>query len=128
MCRGNDHLAWKRPFFSETCRGLRTVGGVDLGSASWIRVKGGHNQSWTDDGWAVGLIGSSLGECASQTEVAPPSAMVVVPTSEDAHVRIDRLEQRMRQLRLSDGGMVWDDFDGLLVASLPAKFRMPEIE
>ena len=54
--------------------------------------------------------------------------MVVVLTSEDAHARMDRLEQRMRQLRLLDGGMVWDDFDGLLVASLPAKFRMPEIE
>ena len=34
----------------------------------------------------------------------------------------------MGQLRLSDGWMVWDDFDGLLVANLPAKFRMPEIE
>ena len=53
--------------------------------------------------------------------------MVVVPTSKDAHVRINRLEQRMRQLRLSYGGMVWDDFDGLPVASLPAKFRMLEI-
>ena len=54
--------------------------------------------------------------------------MVVVPTSEDAHVSIDRLEQRMRELRVSDGGMVWDDFDGLPVASLSAKFKMPEIE
>ena len=34
----------------------------------------------------------------------------------------------MGQLRLSDGWMVWDDFDGLLVANLPAKFRMSEIE
>ena len=34
----------------------------------------------------------------------------------------------MRQMRVSDGGMGWDDFDGLPVASLPAKFRMPEIE
>ncbi|KAL6342263.1 hypothetical protein AAG906_006888 [Vitis piasezkii] len=36
----------------------------------------------------------------------PSLAMVVVPTSEDAHARMDRLEQRMRQLRVSDGGMV----------------------
>ncbi|KAL6347695.1 hypothetical protein AAG906_026224 [Vitis piasezkii] len=64
----------------------------------------------------------------SQIEVAPPPAMVVVPTSEDTHARMDRLEQRMRQMRVSDGGMVWDDFDGLPVANLPAKFRMPEIE
>ena len=54
--------------------------------------------------------------------------MVVVSISEDVHAHMDRLEQRMRQLRVSDGGMVWDDFDGLLVASLPAKFRMPKIE
>ena len=54
--------------------------------------------------------------------------MVVVPTLENAHARMDRLEQRMRLLRVSNGGMVWDDFDGLPVASLPAKFKMLEIE
>ena len=31
-------------------------------------------------------------------------------------------------MRVSNGGMVWDDFDGLLVASLLAKFRMLENE
>ena len=31
-------------------------------------------------------------------------------------------------MRVSDGGMAWDDVDVLLVASLPVKFRMPEIE
>ncbi|RVX23251.1 hypothetical protein CK203_000011 [Vitis vinifera] len=41
----------------------------------------------------------------SQTEVAPPPTMVVVPTLEDAHAHMDKLEQRMRQLRVSDGGM-----------------------
>ena len=34
----------------------------------------------------------------------------------------------MRQMRVLDRGMVWDDFDGLPVASLPAKFKMLEIE
>ncbi|RVW75292.1 hypothetical protein CK203_055339 [Vitis vinifera] len=34
----------------------------------------------------------------------------------------------MRQLRVSNGEMVWDDFDGLPIASLPTKFRMPEIK
>ena len=52
---------------------------------------------------------------------------MVVPTSEDAHAGMDRLEQRMRQLRVSDRGIVGDDFDGLPVASLSAKFRMLEI-
>ena len=54
--------------------------------------------------------------------------MVVVLTSEDAHAHMDRLEHWMRQLRVSDGGMVWDDFDELPVANLPTKFRMPEIK
>ena len=29
MCGGDDHLAWKHPVSSETCRGLRTAGGYD---------------------------------------------------------------------------------------------------
>ncbi|KAL6350772.1 hypothetical protein AAG906_031358 [Vitis piasezkii] len=28
MCGDDDHLAWKRPVFSEGCRGLRTIGGL----------------------------------------------------------------------------------------------------
>ena len=31
-------------------------------------------------------------------------------------------------MRASDGVVTWEDFDGALVASLPTKFRMPEIE
>ena len=34
----------------------------------------------------------------------------------------------MRQLRVSDGSTVWDDFEGMPMASLPAKFEMPDIE
>ena len=64
----------------------------------------------------------------SQTEVALPSIIVPTSTSEDPHARMDRLEQRLRQLRTSDRVVTWDDFDGLLVASLPAKFKMPDIE
>ncbi|KAL6345726.1 hypothetical protein AAG906_017468 [Vitis piasezkii] len=54
--------------------------------------------------------------------------MVVVQTSEDAHARMNRLKQRIRQLRVSNGRTVWDDFDGLPMASLMTKFRMPEIK
>ena len=39
--------------------------------------------------------------------------------------RVERLESRMRQIRLQDGGLTWD---GIPAASLPAKFRMPDIE
>ena len=41
---------------------------------------------------------------------------------------MDGIEQRMRQLRVFDGSAVWDDLEGMSVASLPAKFKMPDIE
>ena len=41
---------------------------------------------------------------------------------------MDRLEQKLRQIRASDGVTTWEDFDGTPMASLPAKFMMPEIE
>ena len=64
----------------------------------------------------------------SQIEVATPPVTLLIPTSEDPHAYMDRLEQRLRQIRTSDGAITWEDFDGALVASLSAKFRMPEIE
>ncbi|XP_034672454.1 uncharacterized protein LOC117904033 [Vitis riparia] len=64
----------------------------------------------------------------SQTEVAPPPVTTPSPTSEDPHARMDRLEQRLRQLRTSDRAITWEDLDGAPVASLPARFRMLEIE
>ena len=41
---------------------------------------------------------------------------------------MDRLEQRVRQMRASDENISWEDFDGAPMASLQAKFRMSEIE
>ena len=64
----------------------------------------------------------------SQTDATPLPVVAPILTSEDAHARMDRLEQRMRQMRISNGAISWDDFDGVPVASLPAQFRMPEIE
>ena len=64
----------------------------------------------------------------SQTGVAPPPITVPTPTSEDPHARMDRLEQGLRQLRASDRATTWEGFDGVPVASLSAKFRMPDIE
>ena len=45
------------------------------------------------------------------------------PTSEDPHALMDRLEQRLRQLRTSDRTVTWDDFDGLLLTSLVAQVQ-----
>ena len=41
---------------------------------------------------------------------------------------MDRTEQRIRQLRISDSSSAWDDLDSIPVASLPAKFRILDIE
>ena len=58
----------------------------------------------------------------SQIEVAPPPITLPISTSEDPHAHMDRLEQRLRQLRTSDKAITWKDFDGAPVASLSAKF------
>ncbi|RVW20221.1 hypothetical protein CK203_112029 [Vitis vinifera] len=63
-----------------------------------------------------------------QTEVAPPPVTLPIPTSDEPYTCMDRLDQRLRQMRASDGVITWEDFDGALVVNLPAKFRMPEIE
>ena len=64
----------------------------------------------------------------NQTEVASPLAIVPTLTTDDTQARMEKLEQRMRQLRTSEGLEDWDDFDGTPTAGLPAKFRMPEME
>ena len=64
----------------------------------------------------------------SQIEVAPSPDTSPIPTSKDPHTRMDRLEQKLRPMRALDGVVTWEDFDGAPVASLSAKFRMPEIE
>ena len=41
---------------------------------------------------------------------------------------MDRLEQRFRHMRVSDGVTSWDNFDSTSATGLPPNFRMPEIE
>ncbi|RVW66335.1 hypothetical protein CK203_066277 [Vitis vinifera] len=77
---------------------------------------------------AIASLGWRIdGQQAQQTEVAPPLVTMPTPTSEDPHARMDRLEQRLRQLRTSDKAVTWEDFDGAPVANLPAKFRMQRL-
>ena len=57
----------------------------------------------------------------------------IVPTIDNTRLveqeaRVERLESRMRQIRLQDAGLTWDNRDVIPTASLPAKFRMPDIE
>ncbi|RVW73218.1 Gag-Pol polyprotein [Vitis vinifera] len=130
MCGGDDHLAWKHPVSLEACRGLRTVGGIDGQQAQQVPVQEDTQFDTTVPPplRTVSQHHRLYLSLHSQTEVAPPPAIVPTPISEDPHARMDKLEQKLRQMRTSEGAITWEDFDGAPVASLPAKFRMPEIE
>ena len=54
--------------------------------------------------------------------------MTPAPIIDDTQARIDRIEQRIRSLHVSDRVIGWDGYDDLLVAALPVKFRMLDIE
>ncbi|RVW67563.1 hypothetical protein CK203_062341 [Vitis vinifera] len=116
MCGGDDHLAWKHPVSLEACRGLRTAGGSIFWCPVWIRLRGleleagGYSRPWPEDRRQQ----APPQDGAQYDSTAPPPLHSVTPiqASEDAHARMDRLEQRMRQMRVSDGDISWDDFDG----------------
>ena len=61
-----------------------------------------------------------------QFEVIPPTT-VQTKVPEDTHTCIDHIEQRIRQFRISNSSIVWDDFDSISVVSLSTKFKMPDI-
>ncbi|XP_034689110.1 uncharacterized protein LOC117916980 [Vitis riparia] len=63
-----------------------------------------------------------------QTETTPHSVVAPAQIVDDTQARIDRIEQRMRSLHVSDGMMRWDGYDDLPIAALPVEFRMPDIE
>ena len=54
--------------------------------------------------------------------------MTPAPIIDDTQARIDRIEQRIRSLHVSDGVIGWDGYDDLPVAALPVEFRMSDIE
>ena len=56
--------------------------------------------------------------------------LIVAPVTiiEDPRSRMDRLEQRIRQMRDHDEMISWDDPNDVPVATLPVGFRMPDIE
>ena len=62
-----------------------------------------------------------------QSEVVPPTVEHTT-VSKDTHAHMDCIEQRIRQLRVFENLVVWDDLDSIPVVSLPAKLRMPGIE
>ena len=57
----------------------------------------------------------------------PPIAVhTTVP--KDTHTHMNCIEQRIRQLRVFDNSLVCDDLNSIPMASLPDKFKMPDIE
>ena len=54
--------------------------------------------------------------------------MAPAPIFDDTQASIDRIEQRIRSLHVSDGVIGWNGYDDLPVAALPVEFRMPNIE
>ena len=63
-----------------------------------------------------------------QTETMPHSIVAPAQTVDDTQARIDRIEQRIRSLHVSNRVMGWDGYDDLHVAALPVEFCMPDIE
>ena len=70
-------------------------------------------------------------------ETIPPPATIVlpliVPTTDDTRLaeqeaRVERLDSRMRQIKLQNRGLTQDDTDDIPVPILPTKFRMLDIE
>ncbi|RVW75336.1 hypothetical protein CK203_052955 [Vitis vinifera] len=131
------------PSFQRRAEGwLHTIkGSIDtfgLGSTSWIQVEGRlirvqevppQDGAQYDSTMPLSPPPSQSTLQAipftlhSQTKVAPPPVTVPIPTSEDPHAHMDRLEQRLRQLRTSDRDITWEDFDGAPVANLPPSSR-----
>ena len=58
----------------------------------------------------------------------PHSVVTPAPIIDDTQARIDRIEQRIGSLHVSDGVIGWDGYDDLLVVAFPVEFRMPDIE
>ena len=46
------------------------------------------------------------------------------PSTDHTHACMDRLEQRIRQMKVSDGVTNWDDFDNAPGTRLPLEFKM----
>ena len=63
-----------------------------------------------------------------QTETMPHSLVTPAPIIDDTQARINRIEQRIKSLHVSDGVIGWDGYDDLPVVAFPVEFRMPNIE
>ena len=51
-----------------------------------------------------------------------------ISTFKYSHIRVDGLEHRLRQIRVSKKTTIWDDIDKAYVVSLLIRFRMLDVE
>ena len=63
-----------------------------------------------------------------QTETTPHPVVALARVADDTQTRIERIEQRVRSLHVTNGVMSWDGYDQLPVAALPIEFGMSDIE
>ena len=63
-----------------------------------------------------------------QTKTTPHFVVAPVEIINETQDRIDRIEQRIRSLHVSDGVKGWDGYDDLPMVALPVEFCMPDIE
>ena len=54
--------------------------------------------------------------------------MALAQIIDDTQARIDRIEQRIMSLHVSDGVIDYEGYDDLPMAALPVEFLMPDIE
>nr|CAN68299.1 hypothetical protein VITISV_009905 [Vitis vinifera] len=65
---------------------------------------------------------------ATMASIQEALASLQTTVLEDTHTHKDRIEQRIRQLRVSDSPTAWDDLESILMANLSTKFRILDIE
>ena len=63
-----------------------------------------------------------------QTETIPHSIVTPAPIIDGTQALIDRIEQRIRSLHVSDGVIGWDGYDDLPMTALPVEFCMQDIK
>ncbi|KAL6346230.1 hypothetical protein AAG906_027988 [Vitis piasezkii] len=119
MCRGDDHLAWKRPVSSEACKRLS----IAVGGIPFLHVDASKGlQSLF--GYTLGLVLPHLvskGSLVHFFERLDMDQRVV--TVDPFTIAMASIQEALASLSSS----AWDDLESILVVSLPAKFRMTDI-
>ncbi|RVW58501.1 hypothetical protein CK203_110019 [Vitis vinifera] len=121
---GSTPFPWRRAEGCISSEGVFLVPSLD--SPSWTRVRGRLTRvsDQPDQREAIAGLGQridgqqapqALPQDSAQYDSAAPSPPLL--RIRGAHARMDRLKQRMKLMRVSDGAINWNDFDGAPVAN-----------